>query len=141
MPVVTYEEIIEKNYPLCEKCREYLEKSNGTITVSGQGIVQEIRPVLWKHSELDVYHGWILAGERHIFLCGTDEFDEITLKRIRPLKREEINSWNLFINGSMYTVVEGDDSNYEILSEEGTIVKDEEIEARVFNHMMYIRMQ
>ncbi len=140
MPAVTYKDIIEKNYPFCEKCREHLEKGDGSVAVSGQGSLAEIKPVLWKHSELDVFHAWILVGERHIFLCGTDEFDEISLKRLRPLKREEINSWNLFIHGAMYIVVEGDDSNYEILNEEGIIVKDEEIEARVFNHMMHIRM-
>jgi len=139
MPDLSYKDVVLNGHPVCSACKVILEKENGDIEVRFLGQSLKAEPVMWRHSELDMYHGWIKVGERHVFLCGTDEFDEMTLKRIRPLKREEINSWNIFINGSMYTVVEGDDSNYEILNEEGTIVKDEEIEARVFNYMMHIR--
>ncbi len=139
MSDLSFKDVMSKGHPVCSICRAILEKEKGTIEVNSLGQCVQVEPVMWRHSELDMYHGWIKVGERHILLCGTDEFDEMTLKRIRPLKREEINSWSLFINGEMYTVVERDDSNYEILNEEGTIVKDEEIEARIFNHMMHIR--
>ena len=139
MPDLSFNEVIASGYKICESCKKILEEQEGLVTVCSMSGELQVNPIMWRHSELDMYHGRIEVGDRHIFLCGTDEFDEKTLKRIRPLKREEINSWNLFINGAMYTVVEGDDSNYEILSEEGTIVKDEEIEARIFNYMMHIR--
>ncbi len=141
MPEITIQEIIDRKLPFCERCREVLESNGGSVIVSASDFHESVKPVMWKHSELDVYHAWVLVGERHVFLCGTDEFDEISLKRLRPLKREEIDTWNVYIHGAMYTVVEGDDNNYEILNEEGTIVKNEEIEARIFNHMMHIRTE
>jgi len=43
------------------------------------------------------------------------------------------------INGKLFFIIEGENDVYEILNEDGTIVKDEEIEAIVFNHMMRIK--
>ena len=136
-----YKEILEQKLPLCEKCREVMEENEGTILIEGNIEETRLVPRMWKHSELDLYHAWIRVNDRHIFLCGSDEFDELTLKRIRPLKREDINSWTVAIHGKTYHVIEGEDSAYEILNDDGTIVKDEEIEAKVFNHMVNIRQQ
>jgi hypothetical protein len=36
-------------------------------------------------------------------------------------------------------VAETDEGMYEVLNEDGTIVKDEVIEARIFNHMMSMK--
>ncbi len=61
------------------------------------------------------------------------------MKRIRPLENEESNMWSISVNGKIYKIVEFEDDNYEILNSDGTIVKDEEIEAKVFNFMMSIK--
>ena len=74
------------------------------------------------------------------FLCGTDEFDEKSLKRLIPIKKHEDFSWKIFIQGHLYHVVEYGDA-YELLHEDGSIVKNEQIEAILFNHMFAIEKQ
>mgnify|MGYP001545971728 CR=1 FL=1 len=136
--MTTYEEIKKCKLTICPKCKEILEKNNGKIPITGESKITNFKPKMWKHSERDVYHAWILIEGRHVFLCGTDEFDELTLKRIRPLEMEDSNIWNISINGKSLKIIEYENERYEILYEDGTIVKDEEIEAKVFNHMMQI---
>jgi|GEM_PF-1990944 len=125
---------------ICPICYDIIIKNNGFIPVQGEN-VQSIEPRMWKHSEKDLYHGWIKVHNRYIILCGSQEFDELTLKRIRPLQKEENEIWNISIKGNMYQIYELGDDAYEILDDEGLIVKDEEIEARVFTYMTGIRSQ
>jgi len=131
----TYDEIIRQNLSICSKCSKILAVNHGVVIVKGSGSELQINPAMWKHSENDVYHALIRVNEKYVFLCGTADFDRISLKRIRPIRREDINSWNLFIDGKMYFIIESENRVYEILNEDGTIVKDVEIEAKVYNHM------
>ncbi|MCP4134037.1 MAG: hypothetical protein GY754_23905 [bacterium] len=142
MAEYSYEEIIENNYPVCERCDEILKQGNGTIPIEGLEIVDGIRPKMWRHSARDVYHAWVRIEGRHIFLCATKEFDETILKRIQPLhldNAEEAYTWNVSINGNIFLIVEHGKEQYEILNEDGTIVMDEVVEAKVFNHMIAAR--
>jgi len=136
MPNLTYKEVIDENKPICEKCAEILKRNNGTVNISSDDSNINFSPQMWRHSIMDVYHAWVLIEDRYIFICGTNEFDEKNLKRIRPLKMEENYSWTISIKGKIYQIIEFEGQGYEILNEDRTIVKDEEIEAKVFNYMM-----
>jgi hypothetical protein len=136
---LSFEEINEKGLPVCSACRTILENEGGSVEISGFGEAAVVRPRMWRHSERDVYHAWVYMAGRHVFLCGTDEFDERTLKRVKPLKLEKNISWQVAINGKIYTITDYGDDRYEILNPDGSLVKDEEIEARVFNYMTGIR--
>jgi hypothetical protein len=125
---------------ICPQCYDILIKYNGLIPIEGEN-VQSVEPKLWKHSEKDLYHAWVKVHNRHVILCGSHEFDEMTLKRIRPIKKEENEIWNISIRGNIYQIYELGEDGYEILDEEGMIVKDEEIEARVFTYMIGIKTE
>lgn len=133
---ITFNDVLESGLPMCNKCRALLENEKGTVEIVGIDVEQHFRPRMWRHSERDVFHAWIYIAGRHVILCGTDEFDERTLKRIKPLKIDDNLSWQIFIDGKTYTILDHEDGTYEILNQDGTIVKDEIIEARVFHYMM-----
>jgi hypothetical protein len=139
MNFISYEEALESGHPICERCREILEMTGGKIAVQGFDSVHEIEPNMWKHSLRDKFHAIVYMGFRHVFLCDSPEFDQISLKRIRPIIREGSETWSLSIDGRLFYVAETDEGMYEILNEDGTIVKDEVIEARIFNHMMSMK--
>ncbi len=133
---ITYDEIKINNYQICETCGEALEKDNDHVTVKGREKEVAIDPMFWKHSDKDVYHALIMIGDRYHFLCKTDEFDNKTLKRVRSIANEDHKYWTLSVKGQIYNIVEYNDAGYEIISEDGKIVKNEEVEAMVFNHMI-----
>ena len=138
MPEKSYEEIISEKLPLCPECAVLLEKNNGMVHIHEPGKTISVRPIMWNYSEKDYYHAIVRIDGRNIFLCETDEFDEKSLKRIIPRKRDDVNEWNISLKGKLYRIVCSEDDSYEIINEDGTIVKDEEIEASVFMHMSNI---
>lgn len=119
-------------------CSAIMEANNGAVDIEGMNTVHDFQPIMWRHSDHDVYHALIDVGPRHVILCQTDEFDEQTLKRIKPLSMEG-DGFSISVKGDIYRIVELDDGRYEILNTDGTIVKDEEVEAHVFNYMTFIR--
>lgn len=135
MNFISFKDTLESGFPVCERCREILDMTGGKIAVQGLNMVYEIEPNMWKHSLKDKFHAIVYMGFRHVFLCDTSEFDLISLKRIRPLIREGSETWSLSIDGRLFHITETNEGTYEILNEDGTIVKDEVIEAKIFNHM------
>jgi hypothetical protein len=128
------------DYPenMCPDCRAVLEAHNGEVEVENAISISYMAPELWRHSERELWHACIRVHDRYIFLCATDEYDEKTRKRLKPMKHGENYIWKFFKNGRLYQIVEYD-HHYEILSDAGAIVKDEQIEAVVFNHMIHFR--
>jgi hypothetical protein len=139
MNFISYKEALESGFPVCGRCREILEMTGGKIAVQGLHTVYDVEPNMWKHSLRDKFHAIVYMGFRHVFLCDTPEFDQISLKRIRPIIREGSETWSLSLGGKLFYVAETDEGMYEVLNEDGTIVKDEVIEARIFNHMMSMK--
>ncbi len=136
---LSFEEIDGKGLPICSACRAILEDEGGRIDISGYGETSVLRPRMWRHSGWDIYHAWVYLAGRHVFLCGTDEFDEKTLNRVRPLKLEKNISWQVAVKGKIYTIADYGDDRLEILNPDGSLVKDGDIEARVFNYMKGMR--
>jgi len=133
---INYNELKINNYTICESCQKAIEKENGKVKIKGRTNEIFVDPMFWKHSDKDVYHALIMIGKRYHFLCQTNEFDTETLKRIRSNTNEEHKNWTLAVKGKIYHIIEYDNAGYEIISEDGTIVKNEEVEAMIFNHMI-----
>ncbi len=139
MNELTYDQIKNNNLRVCPVCSEILEKNDGKIIIHDAESHIEITPRMWKHSEHDMFHALFLTEGRHFFLCNTDEFDENTLERIKFKNEEDAVRWSISIRGKIYCLTEFNDETYIILNDDGTILKDEEVEAMVFNYMMGMR--
>jgi len=86
MAVLSYEEVLEKGYSICRECEEILARNRGSVTVEGIDRYPDVKPRMWRHSERDYYHAWVMVEDRHVFYAGQMNSMRNLLKESDPLK-------------------------------------------------------